>query len=221
MDIASPTQPQTTPQTAPAKPPQSGTLIGSDFNTFLRMLTVQMQNQDPLNPIESADYAVQLATFSGVEQQVRANQLLSQLSGQFGLMGMTQLAGWVGQEARTAGPIQYDGRPITLSPTTATTADSAVLVVLDAKGAVVAREALPLGTAPYQWLGADAAGNPLPPGRYSLSIESRLGDQTLRTDPVEAYHPILEVRRNGDAVRLVLNGGIEVDAATVTALRAP
>ena len=49
--------------------------ISSDFNTFLRMLTVQMQNQDPLNPIDSADYAVQLATFSGVEQQVRTNQL--------------------------------------------------------------------------------------------------------------------------------------------------
>lgn len=38
---------------------------GTDFNTFLRMLTVQMQNQDPLNPIDSTDYAVQLATFSG------------------------------------------------------------------------------------------------------------------------------------------------------------
>lgn len=39
--------------------------ITSDFNTFLRMLTVQMQNQDPLKPIESSDFAVQLATFSG------------------------------------------------------------------------------------------------------------------------------------------------------------
>ena len=43
----------------------------SDFETFLKMLTVQMQNQDPLNPVESTDYAVQLATFSGVEQNSR------------------------------------------------------------------------------------------------------------------------------------------------------
>jgi flagellar basal-body rod modification protein FlgD len=217
MDI----QPNAPSSSTPAKSSQAGSLIGSDFNTFLKMLTVQMQNQDPLNPLEATDYAVQLATFSGVEQQVRANQLLTQMSGQFSVMGMAQLAGWVGQEARTSAPVQYDGNPITLSPNPAARADAAVLVVTDAKGAVVARETLPIGTAPYQWLGADAAGNPLPPGRYSLSLESRLGEETLRTDPVEAYHPILEVRRNADGVRLVLRGGVEVDAATVTALRVP
>ncbi len=130
MQISTPAQ----SSAIPPKAQQAGTLIGSDFNTFLRMLTVQMQNQDPLNPIESTDYAVQLATFSGVEQQVRANQILSQLSGQFNLLGMTQLAGWVGQEARAAGPVYYDGQPITLSPNPATTADSAVLVVTDAQG---------------------------------------------------------------------------------------
>ena len=217
MQISTPAQ----SSAIPPKAQQAGTLIGSDFNTFLRMLTVQMQNQDPLNPIESTDYAVQLATFSGVEQQVRANQILSQLSGQFNLLGMTQLAGSPRQEARAAGPVYYDGQPITLSPNPATTADSAVLVVTDAQGAVVARETLPLGTAAYQWLGADAAGNPLPPGRYSLAVESRLGAETIRTDPVEAYHPILEVRRATEGLRLVLNGGLEVDASSVTALRVP
>ena len=44
--------------------------LSSDFETFLRMLTTQLQNQDPLNPVDSADFAVQLATFSSVEQQV-------------------------------------------------------------------------------------------------------------------------------------------------------
>ena len=44
------------------------------------MLTVQMENQDPLNPVDSADYAVQLATFSSVEQQLRTNDLLSSLA---------------------------------------------------------------------------------------------------------------------------------------------
>ena len=76
--------------------------ISADFDTFLKMLTTQMQNQDPLNPIDSADYAVQLATFSGVEQQMKTNQLLDDLASQFGVMGMSQLAAWVGQEARAA-----------------------------------------------------------------------------------------------------------------------
>lgn len=61
-------------------PTSSSGALTSDFDTFLRMLTVQMQNQDPLDPVDSADYAVQLATFSGVEQQVRTNELLTELS---------------------------------------------------------------------------------------------------------------------------------------------
>ena len=70
--------------------------ISSDFQTFLRMLTTQMQNQNPLEPIEASDFAVQLATFSGVEQQVRTNDLLSQLTSR---MGLSELANWVGREA--------------------------------------------------------------------------------------------------------------------------
>ena len=56
--------------------------LSSDYTLFLRLLTTQMQNQDPLNPMDSADYAMQLATFSGVEQQVRSNQLLESLAAQ-------------------------------------------------------------------------------------------------------------------------------------------
>ena len=61
--------PTATPVQTPPVPPQTG-VISSDFQTFLTMLTTQLQNQDPLNPVESSDFAVQLATFSGVEQQV-------------------------------------------------------------------------------------------------------------------------------------------------------
>ncbi len=72
--------------------------ISSDFETFLKMLTVQMQNQDPLNPVDSSDYAVQLATFSSVEQQVLTNDILRSLSDQIGGGSIQQLAGWIGME---------------------------------------------------------------------------------------------------------------------------
>ncbi len=75
--------------------------IGSDFQTFLEMLTVQMRNQDPLNPIDSTEYAAQLAAFSTVEQAVLTNDLLKSLAAQMGDSSMSQLAGWVGMEART------------------------------------------------------------------------------------------------------------------------
>jgi flagellar basal-body rod modification protein FlgD len=195
--------------------------INSDFNTFLRMLTVQMQNQDPLNPIDSTDYAVQLATFSGVEQQARTNQLLDAMGAQFSLMGMSQLAGWVGQEARAAAPVWFDGSPVTLSPNPVSTADRAVLVVKDAEGNVVSREDIPVSSEPYVWLGGDAAGDPLPDGKYSLTLESWRDEEMLQEDPVEYYGRVIEARGGAGGVRLVFEGGIEVAATAITALRVP
>jgi len=214
MDITPATA--TTLPTAPAK-----AAITSDYSTFLKMLTVQMQNQDPLDPIDSADYAVQLATFSGVEQQTRTNQWLEALSSQFGMMGMAQLAGWVGQEARAAVPVWLQDAPVTLSPNPAAAADRAVLVVTDADGRLVSREDLPASTDPYQWLGADAAGDPLPPGLYSLSLESYAGDTLLGTTPVESYARILEAQSGPGGTVLLLAGGVRVAAESITALRVP
>ena len=95
----------TTPQARPA-PTQSsekqpsvdlgaGTNISSDFDTFLRMLTVQVQNQDPLNPVDATDYATQLATFSGVEQQVLTNDLLTGLQDLLGGGSLQQMGGFM------------------------------------------------------------------------------------------------------------------------------
>ncbi|NPD17519.1 flagellar hook assembly protein FlgD [Xinfangfangia sp. D13-10-4-6] len=198
----------------------SPSAITSDFTTFLKMLTVQMQNQDPLNPVEATDFAVQLATFSGVEQQVQTNQLLGAMGQQFALMGMSQLAGWVGQEARApADVVWFGGDPITLSPNPAATADQVVLVVHDARGNLVSREDLPVGAAPYQWLGGDATGTPLADGRYILTLESWQGGELLGESPVEYYAKITEARGGANGTTLVLEGGIEVPATSVTALR--
>lgn len=164
---------------------------------------------------------MQLATFSNVEQSVRTNQLLEGMQAQFSILGMAQLAGWVGQEARAAAPIVLDGSPVTLSPNPAASADRAVLVVTDAQGRVVSRETLPVSAEPYQWLGADAAGDPLPSGTYNLTLESYFQDSLLMTSPVEYYAPILEARGGPNGTKLVLRGGIEVPATSITALRVP
>jgi flagellar basal-body rod modification protein FlgD len=205
-------------QTTPPAASQTG--IASDYNTFLKMLTAQMQNQDPLNPMDSSDYAVQLATFSGVEQQTRTNQLLEGLGGQFDMMNLAQLAGWVGREARVAAPAWLDGDPITLSPNPAALADRAVLVVRDSQGALVSREDVPPTAGPMEWLGTTMAGDPLPAGAYTFQLESYSGDDLIGTSAVEVYAAITEARGGPNGIMLVLRGGIEVLAADVTALRA-
>lgn len=217
MDITSVTT-ATTPTPTTAAPSK----ISSDFDTFLRMLTVQMQNQDPLKPIDSADYAVQLATFSGVEQQVRTNQLLAEMQSKFQQLGMSEMASWIGKEARSAAPVHYDGAPVTLSPNPAVGADRAVLVVKDAQGNLVSREEIPVSAEPYQWFGAGIDGAPLPSSIYSMALESLNGERVISTTPVEHYARVIEAKGGGTSgTKLVLEGGIEVLASDVTALREP
>jgi flagellar basal-body rod modification protein FlgD len=217
MDTTAVTTAQSNPRTGSSK-----AAINSDFDTFLKMMTVQMKNQDPLNPVDSTDYAMQLATFSGVEQQIRTNQLLDGLASQFNVQGMTQLAGWVGQQARSAAPVWLAGDPISVTYTPAAGADRAVLVAVDQNGDVVAREDVPLEGGPYQWLGGDIAGDPLPEGAYSLELESYRGEEQLgEPGQVEAYARILEARSGANGPTLVLEGGIEVAATDITALRIP
>jgi len=213
--------PTGTTTTAPATGTTPRTVLSSDFQTFLTMLTVQMQNQDPLNPIEASDYAVQLATFSGVEQQVLTNRLLESLQGQLGLSGLSQHAALVGQEARTTADVHFSGSPVTVHPRPAPDADRLVLVVRDTDGRTLAREDIPPGTESYQWFGGDAAGNPLAQGRYRLSVESWRGDEPIGESPVEHYATITEIRGRDSKISFVLDSGDEVPSEAITALRKP
>ncbi|MFN3936824.1 MAG: flagellar hook capping FlgD N-terminal domain-containing protein [Gemmobacter sp.] len=195
---------------------------GADFQTFLRMLTVQLQNQDPLNPMQSTDFAVQLATFSGVEQQVRTNQMLETLAGQLGVANLAQLSGWIGMEARIAAPVHLDGRLVTIEARPDPQADSAVLVVTDPAGREVVREAVGLAAGPLIWAGVDAAGRALPPGTYRLELESLVAGELLSRSEVEHYATIREARSAGNgAVTLVFDGGVTAPATAVGALRRP
>jgi flagellar basal-body rod modification protein FlgD len=64
-----------------------------DYQSFLKLLVAQMKNQDPTSPMESTDYIAQLATFSGVEQQVQVNAKLDLMLQSSGLAQADALIG--------------------------------------------------------------------------------------------------------------------------------
>lgn len=198
---------------------KTGAQISADFEMFLRMLTVQLKNQDPLNPVESADYAVQLATFSGVEQQVLTNDLLKDLASQGGVTQLAQMGDWVGREVRAPAPADFTGRPVTVWTAPAWGADSAQLAVYDAAGNEVQRMALPLAAGAADWAGATRDGMALPNGLYRFAVESFAGETLINTSPAEIYARVKEVRSTGGGLELILSGDVAVDSKTVTALR--
>lgn len=220
-------QAQQQSQAAAAKPAEDGKATGSakalssDFETFLLMLTTQMENQDPLNPIESEDFAVQLATFSGVEQQVRTNDLLEKMASGFSGSGLAQLASWVGMDARVTAPVAFDGTPVDLSVNPAPGADAAELIVKDAFGTEVSREAVPLDQEVIRWAGIGKTGDPLPPGNYTLELASSSRGAVVATEAVPHYARINEARQGANGVELVIDGGTKIPSDDITALRDP
>lgn len=195
--------------------------ISSDFQTFLEMLTVQMNNQDPLNPIDSSDYAVQLATFSSVEQQVMTNDLLTNLISNMTGTGITQLANWIGMEARTTAPVHFQGSPISLSPQIATGADQAWLVVRNEAGNEVAREQIDLATDEITWAGVNDTGTPFSDGLYSFEVENHANGALLGVTPVENYANVLEAQNLDGNMVLILEGGVQIHSSDVSAIRKP
>ena len=206
---------------ATAATAQAGTTLNSDFETFLKMLTAQMQNQDPLNPVDSTEFASQLAAFSTVEQQVRTNDLLTGLGTQLGILGMGQLQGWVGMNARAEMPVSFDGSAVPLTLKTQQGTDLARLVVRDAAGGIVQEQDVPTGGGEFSWSGRDTAGTLLPEGTYSISVDSFQGDELLGSNPVTAQARIVEARLSGGSTVLVMAGGQQVSAADILGLRSP
>lgn len=88
--------------------------VFADFETFLKMLTAQIQNQDPMNPIDLSDYATQLATFSSVEQQVLENSYLENIKSVLSNSGLASVTDWIGKSAKVAGKLWFDSDPVKL-----------------------------------------------------------------------------------------------------------
>lgn len=204
--------------TATSDAASAASAASANFDMFLKMLTTQLRNQDPLNPMEGSDFAVQLATFSGVEQQAQTNKLLAQMTAQLG-EGLGQVASWIGKEVRTTEPVWFGDAPLTLDIAPDSRADSVVLVARNAAGAEIAREEIGPGEGQIDWFGRDDQGEKLPDGRYSFTIESSRAGEVISEDPVGAYARIVEAEAGAEGAELILEGGGSVLASEVEALR--
>jgi flagellar basal-body rod modification protein FlgD len=218
--MISPTLSTTSTTTTASTSAQAQATLSSDFETFIKMMTTQAKYQDPLEPLDSSEYASQLAQFSMVEQQVLSNDLLTALANQLGSSTMGQMAGWIGMEGRTTEPVLFDGTPITVLPEPPVGAQQMELVIYNTQGVEVDRGALPISSDPVLWAGVQQNGTPLSGGLYRFEVEA-IGTQgeALATTAASTYARIVEVQNTGSEARVVFAGGTEVPAANITALR--
>lgn len=205
----------TTALTGAQKRPQKPAL-SSDFETFLKMLTVQMRNQDPLNPVDSAEYAVQLATFSQVEQQAATNKLLEQVLDRIGAQDMSDMAGWIGKEIETAPQRSYGADGIILDLGERPAAGKTMVGVYGADGSLIMQK--DMSHAEGVSLFRDEA---LPVGEYVFKKELKKPDGTVgASELLPGRGTVIETRRAKGGMEVVLASGEVVRPTNIRALRA-
>lgn len=195
------------------------TSAGSDFQTFLALLTAQMRNQDPLKPVESTEFVSQLASFSAVEQQVLANDRLEQIFAALSSSSNAGLAQWIGREVRAPAAASFRGVPVEVEVDPVEGAETATMVVRNAFDQVVARRAIGPDATLVTWDGENAAGEMQPHGTYRFEVEARAGDALLGTSPGRVFAAVNEVRLVDGVPSLLLEGGETIAVDAVTAVR--
>lgn len=192
---------------------------GADFDTFLTLLTAQLKNQDPLNPLEGHEFAAQLATFSGVEQQAFTNKLLGQMITTLGANELGQAASWIGKEARTTAPTWFGNEALTLEIDPVPFADDVELIAYNSAGLEIERSRIGPGAGQIGWFGTDSAGEKLPDDQYYFRIVSLRNGTVIGESDVGVYARIESVRRGPNGTELVLVNGGTIPASQIDALR--
>lgn len=148
--------------TAGSSAADSAASLADNFDTFLTILTAQIQNQDPLEPMDSSKFTEQLVQFSGVEQQIKSNRQLEALLSATMSSAGAALSGYLGQQAEidSAGA-QFTGETVSWRYTLPSDAAKSTITVTDASGKVLYSKTgeITAGTHEFEWNGELANGS--------------------------------------------------------------
>lgn len=155
----------------------SATQSGMGKDEFLKLLTTQLQNQDPLSPLENHEFVAQLAQFSSLEQQVTTNEQLVQI--QLSQMGLAnaQLSSFVGKTIKARGDsLTIDsGKAQEIGIEVGAPASKVDVTVFDEAGNAVRTLSFNNvgdGVKSLAWDGKSNTGAALPDGRYTMEVSA-------------------------------------------------
>ena len=145
--------------------------IADNFQTFLTLLTTQLKNQNPLDPLDTNQFTQQLVQFAGVEQQLKANDQLKSLVDLQKSAASTEALVYVGQNVAVDGSTAQFSTSATWNMTAAQDTSNSTLSIANAAGVTVytGQFAIKSGGATFVWDGKGNDGTQYPAGAYTLS----------------------------------------------------
>ena len=199
----------------------SRTSLADNYEMFLNLLTAQMKNQDPLDPLDSTQFVDQLVSFSGVEQQIAQNQNLESLLIIQSAAAQTSSVGYIGRVATALTPDsrlqdgaanwQYE------LPESAQTTN---MIIRDSSDRVVYRTTgdKTTGQHDFNWNGQTSSGTTAPDGIYTLEINAVAQNGATIPAEIRASARVTGIDLSGSEV-VVEMGGVEVPLSSVLALK--
>jgi flagellar basal-body rod modification protein FlgD len=165
----------TSSSTAQAANSSASQQLAGNFDTFLQLLTTQLQNQNPLDPLDTNQFTQQLVEFASVEQQINENTNLQTLISMQQTNEATSALQLVGSTVTVGGKAaaldNADNSAATWNLTTTTPA-TATVTVTSAAGTTAYSGTMSLnaGTQSFTWNGQGNNGQTWPDGTYTLSV---------------------------------------------------
>jgi flagellar basal-body rod modification protein FlgD len=197
--------------------------IADNFDTFLKILTTQLKNQNPLDPLDTNQFTQQLVQFTGVEQQLKTNTFLEALMMSSQSAVNTDAVSYIGKEVMAAGTkadLRNGGASWAFNAE-ANVSDAKV-TIKDSNGQVVYSEtgSLDKGPGNFLWDGRGSDGQVKPDGTYTITIDGRNLAGNYVTISTSTVGVVSAVDFSGVEPILTV-GGSKIKLSDVTNVRIP
>jgi flagellar basal-body rod modification protein FlgD len=195
-----------------------GSAAADGQDRFLKLLTTQLRNQDPLNPMDNAQMTSQLAQISTVDGITKLNATLEQLVGSQQGTEALQAAALVGRDVLVSGKnLQVAGAGASAGVELASAADKVSVTIVDANGLTVrtlSLGALGAGAHRFAWDGRSDSGAQVADGAYTIKVQALKGNTAVTADALQISR-VASVVRGTSGVSLDLGAQGRIGLADV------
>ncbi len=203
---------------------QAESRLEDDLNQFLNLLVTQLQNQDPLDPLDANEFTSQLVQFASVEQQIFQNSNLEKLLNLQETSQISQMVDFIGNRIEFASqklPVE-DGAaeftytiPAGVRAATINIANSAGLNVFYTDGDTNS------GTHTFKWNGLDKNGRQVPDGVYTLLISAKDAFDKLAEIEYTVFGTVTGAGVDNGETELFIGDNLGVGVDTVLSVKKP
>jgi flagellar basal-body rod modification protein FlgD len=183
--------------------------LAGNFNTFLQLLTTQLQNQDPLDPLDADEFTTQLVQFASVEQQVDMNTNMQTLISLQQTAAATSAMQFLGASVTVSGSSAAlaTGSPATWTLNSPSPATGTVTITSSTgQTAFSAGVSLNAGSNTYSWNGQGNNGATWPAGQYTLSVNATSATGQAVTVTTQVQGTVSGVNVSQNPPQVTVNG---------------